>query len=81
MSKIFKKAKELQVENVRLKQQISELEALNDLEDKDPALKLRASEYIINRHTKEESDYPLRREIKREPPPEPKWGEFNTISK
>ncbi len=81
LSKIFKKATELQAENTRLKQQINELEALNNLEDKDPALKLRASEYIINRHTKEESDYPLRREIKRESPPEPKWGEFNTISK
>ena len=81
LSKIFKKATELQEENARLKEQISELEALNNLEDKDPTLKLRANQYIINRHTKEESDYPLRREIKREPPPEPKWGEFNTISK
>ena len=81
LSKIFKKATELQEENARLKEQISELEALNNLEDKDPALKLRANQYIINRHTKEESDYPLRREIKREPPPEPKWGEFNTIPK
>lgn len=81
LSKIFKKATELQEENARLKEQISELEALNNLEDEDPTLKLRANQYIINRHTKEESDYPLRREIKREPPPEPKWGEFNTISK
>lgn len=81
LSKIFKKATDLQEENNRLKAQISELEALNKLEDKDPELKLRANQYIINRHTKEKSDYPLRREIKQEPPPEPKWGEFNTIPK
>lgn len=82
LSKVSKKATKLQSENSRLQQKIKELKAAAERKEiyADPAAKAEASKYIVNRRS-EYGDYPSLREPQREPPPEPKWGEFNKISK
>ena len=83
LSKVFKKATELKSENSRLQQQINELKAAAKRKEAyaDPAVKAEASKYIVNRHRTEYGSSPSLREKKQDPPPEPKWGEFNKITK
>ena len=70
----------LQEENLQLKKKISELEAQNNLEEGMSPLKLKAYQDRLN-YQRDLSSYPSRPDPKREPTPEPKWGDFDSLNR